>query len=125
MAMTIERISVRFIVAMMLCTALAVPPAHAAPTVTFDKDGVGHSTVEDFVMFDKDSTPQQRKCLLVQRWVDSIESSVDHQGNKINVPMIRQATRATACTIDARPYEDSGKLYQRMIPVNQPPVQLK
>lgn len=120
--MTIEKTSLGFIVAMMLGTALATPSAHAAPQVTFDKDGVEQSTVEDFVMFAKDSTPQLPKCIYVQRWVTSIGTYADDQGNINNVPMVKQAERNTVCTADAKPYEDAWQARQRMFPAKQNPV---
>jgi len=123
--MTIEKISAGFIVAMMLGTALATPPAHAASPVVFEKDGVTQSTVEDFVMFAKDSTPEQPKCLHVQRWVSSIGTYADDQGNISSIPMIKQADQNTSCTADAKPYEDVWQARQRMFPVKQTPVTLK
>ncbi|MBD8615514.1 hypothetical protein [Pseudomonas sp. CFBP 13719] len=128
LAMTIDKISLGVIVALMLGTALATPPAHADQTemrVTHDRNGALQSSVETFVMYAKDSRPDALKCLQVQRWVASIDTYADDKGNTQSVPMVKQASRSSVCTLDARPYEDSWQASQRMIPGNKPADQLK
>lgn len=120
--MNLEQVSAAFLVVLVLCTGLATSPAHAAETApisTLDIDGKVLPVADKFVMFDKDSTPENQKCLQVQRWVDSI-ATTSADGKPQSFPMVRQATRTIECTPDAKPYEDAWQARARLFSATQP-----
>lgn len=126
--MNIEKVSLGFVVALMLGTALATPPVDAAqpePIVTHDSGAGPEADGETFIMFDRDSTPEAPKCLQVQRWVVSIQTPADEHGNTQGFPLVRQVSRNSECTPDARPYENSWKATARQVKSHQSTAQAK
>ena len=125
--MKIEKVSAAFLVALVLCTGLATSPAHAAETTpisTLDVDGDLQPLAENFVMVDKDSTPANPKCLQVQRWITPIVSN-DDEGKPHSFPFVRQTSRNTECTPDARPFESSWEAGKRLTQASQTSAQIK
>lgn len=125
--MNLEKVSAAFLVALVLCTGLATSPAHAAETApisTLDIDAEVQPVAESFMMFDKDSTPENPKCLQVQRWITPIVS-YDDDGKPHSYPFVRQVSRNTECTLEARPYESSWQAGKRLAPASQASAQIK
>ncbi|AXH59656.1 hypothetical protein [Pseudomonas amygdali] len=81
--------------------------------------------IESYVMYAQDSTPKKPKCVRVERWLHSVETSFDDKGNIIFAPLIKTLSADGICTESPKPYKDPSQADMEMVPVNKPAVHLQ